>query len=176
MDVAATIASNRNRGARLCWKIVWHCLYRPSPIFLHSWRCALLRLFGANIGKGVHPYPSCRVWAPWNLTLRDGACLGNEVDCYNVASVELEERAIVSQKTYLCAATHDYNSKSFAVLAAPISIGKGAWIAADAFIGPGVRIGEGAVIGARSVVVKSIDDWTVAAGHPARPLKKRVKT
>jgi putative colanic acid biosynthesis acetyltransferase WcaF len=170
------LISKRNKMGRLCWGVVWLLLYRPSPIVLHSWRSALLRLFGAEVGKGVHPYPSSRVWAPWNLTLRDGACLGSDVDCYNVARVELEERAIVSQRTYLCTATHDYTSESFALLAAPISIGRDAWIAAEAFVGPGVRIGEGAVIGARSVVLRPVDDWIVAAGNPATPLKARVRT
>ena len=107
------LISKRNKIGRLCWKIVWLLLYRPSPIVLHSWRSALLRLFGADVGRGVHPYPSSRVWAPWNSTLRDGACLGSAVDCYNVARIELGERAIVSQRTYLCTATHDYSSESF---------------------------------------------------------------
>jgi putative colanic acid biosynthesis acetyltransferase WcaF len=176
MSTGRHLISNRNKMGRLCWGVVWLLLYRPSPIVLHSWRSALLRLFGAEVGKGVHPYPSSRVWAPWNLTLRDGACLGSDVDCYNVARVELEERAIVSQRTYLCTATHDYTSESFALLAAPISIGRDAWIAAEAFVGPGVRIGEGAVIGARSVVLRPVDDWIVAAGNPAAPLKARVRT
>jgi putative colanic acid biosynthesis acetyltransferase WcaF len=168
--------SKRNKIGRLCWNVVWLFLYRPSPIALHSWRSALLRLFGADVGKGVHPYPSSRVWAPWNLTLRDGACLASGVDCYNVARVELEERAIVSQRTYLCTATHDYTSESFALLAAPISIGRDAWVAAEAFVGPGVRIGEGAVIGARSVVVGPVAPWVVAAGNPAKQLKTRGRT
>lgn len=169
-------ASKRNRIGRACWNVVWLFLYRPSPIILHQWRCSLLRLFGAEVGKRVHPYPSSRVWAPWNLTLRDGSCLAGGVDCYNVARVDLEERAIVSQRTYLCTATHDYTSESFALLAGPISIGRDAWVAAEAFIGPGVRIGEGAVVGARSVVLRSVDDWVVAAGNPARQLKTLART
>lgn len=167
--------SKQNRIARLCWIVIWICLYRPSPTFLHSWRCLLLRLFGAKIGRGVHPYPSSRIWAPWNLTLHDKACLANGVDCYNVEPVELKERAIVSQRVFLCTATHDYNSPSFDLLAAPILIGRGAWVASEAFIGPGISIGEGAVIGARSVVLESVDDWVVVGGNPAKQLKTRVK-
>jgi putative colanic acid biosynthesis acetyltransferase WcaF len=176
MQTQRYILSKRNKVGRLCWNIIWLLLYRPSPIVLHGWRSALLRLFGAEIGRGVHPYPSSRIWAPWNLTLRDGACLASEVNCYNIARVELEERAIVSQGTHLCTASHDYTSKSFDLLAAPISIGRDAWVAAEVFVGPGVRIGEGSVIGARSVVIRPVDDWIVAAGNPARLLKRRVKT
>ena len=166
---------NRERIGRLCWNVVWGLLYRPSPVVLHSWRCFLLRLFGASVGQGVHPYPSSRVWAPWNLALRDGACLAGGVDCYNVAKIEIEERAVVSQRTFLCTASHDYTSDLFLVLAAPISIGRDAWVAAEAYVGPGVRIGEGAVVGARSVVLSAVEDWTVAAGHPARKLKVRTR-
>lgn len=103
--------SYRNVIGRQCWNVVWLLFYRPSPIAFHSWRCLLLRLFGAKVGKRVHPYPSSKVWAPWNLILGDGACLASDVDCYNVAKVDLGERAIVSQRSYLCTATHDYNSR-----------------------------------------------------------------
>ena len=161
---------------RQCWNVVWLLFYRPSPIAFHSWRCLLLRLFGAKVGKRVHPYPSSKVWAPWNLILRDGACLASEVDCYNIAKVDLGERAIVSQRSYLCTATHDYNSELFALLAAPISLGKDAWVAAESFLGPGVRIGEGAVVGARSVVLHSVEDWIVVVGNPARRLKNRIRS
>ena len=169
------VITNRQRIGRLCWSVVWGLLYRPSPVLLHSWRCFLLRLFGASVGHGVHPYPSSRVWAPWNLALRDGACLAGGVDCYNVARIEIEERAVVSQRAFLCTASHDYTSDLFPVLAAPISIGRDAWVAAEAYVGPGVRIGEGAVVGARSVVLGAVEDWTVVAGHPAKKLKVRTR-
>ena len=105
--------------------------------------------------------------------MRDFSCVADEVDCYNVAAIELGERAIVSQKSFLCTASHDYQSTSFELLVGPIIVGARAWVAADAFVGPGVRIGEGAVLGARSVAVDDIDDWIVAVGNPARPVGRR---
>jgi putative colanic acid biosynthesis acetyltransferase WcaF len=155
------------------WTAAWLLLYRPSPVLFHAWRCGLLRLFGAKVGRGARPYPSARIWAPWNLTMGDFSCLASEVDCYNVASVIVGEKAIVSQKTYICTASHDYQSRTFDLVEGAVVIGAHAWVAAGAFIGPGVRIGDGAVLGARSVALDDIGEWIVAAGHPARPLKKR---
>jgi putative colanic acid biosynthesis acetyltransferase WcaF len=168
--------SPQNRIARLVWLIVWRLLYRPTPNFLHGWRRFLLRIFGARIGPGAHPYPGCRIWAPWNLIMGPDSCLGNDVDCYCVAPIELGEWAVVSQYSYLCSATHDYRAPDFPLMIAPIRIGAKAWVAAGAFIGPGVTIGEGAVCGARSVVLRDVPPWTVAAGNPAKPVKKREMT
>jgi len=163
----------RDKVRRAIWRLTWLLLFRPSPVSFHGWRCSVLRLFGAKIGRGARPYPTARIWAPWNLVMRDFSCVADEVDCYNVAAIELGERAIVSQKSFLCTASHDYQSTSFELLVGPIIIGASAWVAADAFLGPGVRIGEGAVLGARSVAVNDIDDWIVAVGNPARPVGRR---
>ena len=106
----------RNQLARMAWLIVWNLLYRPSPNLLHAWRRFLLRSFGAKIGSGAHPYPRCRIWAPWNLTMGADSCLANDVDCYCVAPIELGAWAIVSQYSYLCSATHDYQASDFPLI------------------------------------------------------------
>lgn len=164
--------SYRNRAGRVLWTMVWCVFFRPSPRPFHAWRCWLLRLFGATIERGAHPYPSARVWAPWNLTMREGSCLGDHVDCYSVDRVILEPFATVSQYSFLCTAGHDYMIQEMPVITAPIRIGRRAWVAADAFVGPGVTIGEGAVVGARASVFRSVDPWTVVGGNPVRILKK----
>lgn len=165
--------SLKNRALRVLWGIAWLGLFRPTPKPLHAWRRFLLRLFGARIGFRAHVYPSVRIQAPWNLDMGDHACLGPYVDCYNVATVRLGELCTVSQYSYLCAATHDYTRASMPLIAKPITLGARAWIAADAFIGPGVTVGEGAVVGARSLVLRDVEPWTVVAGNPARPIKPR---
>lgn len=153
---------------RLCWLAAWSVLYRPSPVPMHGWRRFLLRCFGARVGAGAHPYPSARIWAPWNLMLHHGACLGPDCDIYNVAPVELGSNAVVSQKAYLCTASHDIRRPGFALTAAPIAVREGAWVAASAFIGPGVTIAEGAVVGACGVVTRDVGRGQVVAGNPAR--------
>ena len=162
-----------NRAGRALWQLVWLLLYRPSPVPLHAWRRLLLRLFGARIEAGARPYPRTRVYAPWKLTMREGSCLANDVDCYCVAEVEIGAHATVSQYSYLCTASHDFRDRALPLVAAPIRVGRDAWVAADTFVGPGVVIGEGAVVGARSTVVRDVAAWTVVAGAPPRVLSQR---
>jgi putative colanic acid biosynthesis acetyltransferase WcaF len=165
-----------NKSLRALWNVVWLLLYRPSPRPFHAWRCWLLRLFGAQLGKSVHPYPSARVWAPWNLEMGDHACLADGVDCYCVDKISLGAYATVSQYSFLCSASHDYASLAMPLVAAPIRIGAHAWITADVFVGPGVNIGDGAVVTARSSVFSDIPPWMVARGNPAKPFKERQVT
>ena len=164
----------KNRFGRFLWGIVWLILYRPSPKLMHGWRCLLLRIFGAKLGNEVHPYPSSKIWAPWNLEMGDHSCLSEKVDCYCVDKIRIGAHATVSQYSFLCTASHDYTDKAMPLVIAPITIGNYAWVTADVFIAPGVEIGEGAVINARSSVFSSIEPWVVAAGNPAMPIKKRV--
>jgi len=162
-----------NRVGRALWGIVWLLLFRPSPRPLHVWRVMLLRVFGARIGRGVRVYPSARVYAPWNLRMGDYSILGDYVNCYCVGLVEIGSHTVVSQYSFLCSATHDYEDVGFFLIVAPVRIGGKCWIAADAFIGPGVTVGEGAVVGARSSVFKDVEPWQVVGGCPAKVLKKR---
>lgn len=168
-----TVLSFRNKLSRLVWTMVWLLFYRPSPIVLHGWRCFLLRLFGAKIGQRVHPYPSSKIWAPWNLSMADDSCLSHHVDCYCVDQIYLGERVTVSQYSFLCTASHDYRQRSMPLITAPIRIEADAWVTTDVFIGPGVTIGEGSVVGARSTVTRSVEPWVVVAGSPPRVIGPR---
>ncbi len=162
-----------SKVARTIWQVVWLLLYRPTPRLCHAWRCLLLRIFGAKIGRGVHTYPSAHIWAPWNLEMADHSCLGEHVDCYSVDKVKLGAHATVSQYSFLCTASHDYTDPRMPLVTAPITIGERAWITADVFVAPGISIGEGAVIQARSSVFHDIEPWVVAAGNPAKFVKMR---
>jgi putative colanic acid biosynthesis acetyltransferase WcaF len=165
-----------NRVARVIWTIVWSLLFRTSPTSLHVWRACLLRCFGAKVGRGCHVYPSVRIWAPWNLELDDEVGIGNGVTCYSIARISIGKRAVVSQGAHLCTGSHDYNSASFQLIASPIAIEDRAWVASEAFIGPGVTIREGAVVGARAVVTKDVDAWAVVGGNPAKVIGKRMRS
>lgn len=166
--------STNNRLARALWAIVYLFLFRPSPRVFHAWRAFLLRCFGAKIGSSVRVYSSARIWAPWNLTMQDGSCLGEYVDCYSVAGIVLQKNAVVSQYSFLCAASRDISSLEKPLVVGEITIGENAWVAADAFVGPGISIGEGAVVSARASVFKDVESWTVVGGNPAVFIKQRV--
>ena len=162
-----------NRVQRAIWILAWGLLASWTPPPLHPWRRWLLRVFGATIGPGARVYGRVRVWYPPNLTLGAGAVLGPGVTCYNQDRVTIGARAIVSQGAHLCTGSHDIADPNFQLVTRPITIGPNAWIAAEAFVGPGVSVGEGAVLGARGVTFRSLDSWTVYAGNPAQVLKVR---
>jgi len=176
VDVSKCVSRHswRNKSGRALWAIVWRLLFLPTPKVLHGWRRFLLRMFGATIGPGVHVHPSVRIWAPWNLEMGEHSCLAPRVDCYCVERICIGEHATVSQYTFLCTASHDYRQPHLPLVTAPITIGAGVWVCADVFVGPGVQIGDGAVVAARSTVVRDVTPWTVNAGNPARMLKARL--
>lgn len=162
-----------HRLARALWGAVYLFLFRPTPRVLNGWRVLLLRMFGAQLAEGAVVHPSARIWAPWNLTMGPHACLGPHVDCYACAEISLGAWSVVSQYSFLCGGTHDYTSLRLPFVSKPISIGEHAWICADVFVGPGVTVGAGSVIGARSSVYRDIPAWSVFSGNPARLLCRR---
>lgn len=162
-----------NKVGRGLWAIAWVVLFRPSPRIFFGWRRLLLRMFGARLGRKTTISNSVRIWAPWNLQIGDFSSIGNYVDCYCVAPIVVGANCVVSQYTYLCAATHDYKTTHFELRIAPICIEDGVWIAADVFIGPGVTVGQSAVVGARSSVFSDVAPWTVVGGNPAHKIKQR---
>lgn len=164
-----------NRIRRCMWWAGYILFFRITPVPLHGWRNFLLKLFGAKIGRNVHIYPGVKIWAPWNLVCGDEVGIGNGAIIYNQGIITLGYRVVISQGAHLCAGTHDYNHPGHTLITKPIIIGDRVWIAAEAFVHPGITIYEGAVIGARSVVTKDMPAWTVCAGHPCRPIKPRAR-
>lgn len=165
--------SLRNRLGRIVWGLTSFLLFRFSPKPLHAWRSFLLRCFGAKVGHGVHVYPGVKIWAPWNLELEDESGIASGVILYSQGKITIGKRTVVSQGAHLVTGTHDYSDVGFPLITKPIHIGDYAWIATEAFIHPGVTIGAGCVIGARSVVNRDMPAWMVCAGHPCKPLKAR---
>ncbi|WP_428329106.1 WcaF family extracellular polysaccharide biosynthesis acetyltransferase [Mucilaginibacter sp.] len=162
-----------NRILRLVWGVVYAIFFVYSPKPLFSWRTFLLKLFGAKVGKGVHVYNRVKIWAPWNLELGDECGIANGAELYSQGKITVGKRAVISQGSYICTGTHDYNLPGHPLLTFPITIGDYAWVAAEVFVHPGVTIGKGCVIGARSVVTNDMPEWMVCAGHPCKPIKQR---
>ncbi|WP_448658020.1 putative colanic acid biosynthesis acetyltransferase [Sphingomonas sp. CJ99] len=162
-----------HRLFRLVWNLVWAIAAAWTPPPLHRWRAMLLRLFGAKLGHGVRVYGKARIWYPPNLLMEDHAVVGPGATIYNQGRIVIGDHAIVSQGAHLCAGTHDISDPNFQLVTRPITIGRRAWIAAEAFVGPGVTIGEGAVLGARAVAMRDLAAWQVATGNPATVIKER---
>lgn len=166
-----------NKIARLVWGIVSCCLYRVTLDkirILEWWRIFLLKCFGAKVGKGTHSvYSTARIWAPWNLTLGSRVALSQCVNVYSVDKITIGDNTVVSREVFLCTASHDISSPIMELKTAPLTIGSDCWICARAIILPGVKIGDGAVVAAGSVVTKDVEPWTVVGGNPAKFIKKR---
>ncbi len=160
---------------RFIWVLVYYTLFRPFPTKIF-WplRWLILRLFGAKVSYKSLVYSSAKIWAPWNLRMEEGCCLGPHVICYNQALVILKEYATISQYACLCTAGHnvsEVNNAKTSLITAPIMIEKKAWIAMKAYIGMGVNIGEHSVVGATASVYKDVESFSVVGGNPAKLIK-----
>lgn len=163
----------RQNMIRVMWMIVSALFFRTSFHNWYGWRRMLLRMFGAKIGHDVRIRPTVKIEIPWNLDIDDGSIVGDHAILYSLGKITLGKRVIISQYAHLCAGTHDYRYKAFPLVRPPITIGDEAWIAADAFVGPGVTMGRRAVLGARASAFRDIGAEMIAAGNPAREIKRR---
>lgn len=174
MDLSHYTEPKPHYGKRIAWFITYNLLFRwLIGGRLRYVRNLLLRAFGARIPLGSMVYHSTRIWAPWNLSVGRYSCVGPRVELYNRAPITIGDNAIVSQGAFLCTASHDFNDPRHPLITAPIRIGDQAWVAAEAYVGMGVTIGEGAVVGARGSVYKDVEPWTIVGGNPAKFIKRR---
>lgn len=177
LDIAANRAARKWTRRELAGRVLWRLaypLFRLSPRVFWPWRVWLLRAFGADIGSHVRIFPTVRIMIPWNLKIGEMATIGDRVILYALGPITIKNAATISQGAHLCAGTHNHRKADFELIKSPITIGSQAWICADAFVGPNVTIGDGAVLGARAVAMRDISPWTIASGNPARHTGTRV--
>lgn len=177
---ALNIEDNRGAQKYAVWDLVRRVLwmigqyaFRWSPRTAFGWRRFVLRLFGAEVGKGVHIYSSATIYYPWNLRVGDWSAIGEGALIYNLGPVTIGERVTISQRAHLCAGTHDHTDPAMPLRKPPIGVEDQAWVCADAYVGPGVVVGEGAIVGARAVAVQDVEAWTIVAGNPAHYIDDR---
>lgn len=158
---------------RAVWMLVGSKIFRLT---FHNWyglRRAILRAFGAKVGKRSKIRPTCRIEIPWNITIGDDCLIGDDSILYSLGTITIGDRSVISQYAHLCAGTHNYRSRRFELLRHPITIGNDCWIATDAFVAPNVKVGDLAVLGARSSVYKDMAPGMIYVGNPAKPIGKR---
>lgn len=162
-----------NKLGRLFWTLTWALAFRPSPPSFHAWRRLLLRLFRAEVGPGCCIDPTCRVWAPWKLTLGAYSQLEPEVDCYSVDTISIGDRTIIGRGAYLCSASHDVDTPGLPLIHAPIRVGVDCCIGVRSFLRPGTTVADGGVVGACAVVTRDVEPGSIVSGNPARPQRQR---
>ena len=166
--------SLKNKLARVLWVAFGLIFFRPfASRFFKKWRVLVLKCFGAELQWSSHIYASVKIWAPWHFKMGSYSTLGPNVNCYNQGKITIGNNTVISQYVHLCASSHDYTKADFPLILCPITIGDGVWVAADAFVGPGVQIEDNVVVAARAVVTKNISPNQIVGGNPAKFIKKR---
>ena len=167
-----------DRGASALKEAVWLVmslvLFRLCPLGLPGIKCAVLRRFGAKVGRGVVIKPDVKITFPWKLTLGDHVWLGEDCWLLNLAPIVIESHVCISQRAFLCTGSHDYTSPRFDLITQPITVEAGAWVGAAAWVGPGVTVGSHAVLAAGSVATKDLEPFGIYQGNPAVLVKRRV--
>ncbi|UYV11308.1 MAG: hypothetical protein NCW75_08320 [Phycisphaera sp.] len=165
--------SLKAKVARVLWGIVQATLFRCS---FHNWyrlRRELLTLFGAKIHPSVRLRRTVHIEIPWNLTIGEGSSVGDHAILYCLGPVTVGKGVVISQNAHLCAGSHDYTLRALPLLRPPVIIEDEVWIAADAFVGPAVRVGEGVILSSRGCTMKDLEPWSIYAGNPAVLIKPR---
>jgi putative colanic acid biosynthesis acetyltransferase WcaF len=175
MDLSQYSSKTFDRGAsrtkEAAWWVVKCCFFQTPWPFPSGFRVALLRMFGAKVGVGVVIRSEVNITFPWRLTIGDHVWIGDGVLILSLASVTIESHVCVSQRAFLCTGSHDFRSETFDLRTKPIILRSGCWIAAQAFVGPGVEVGSGSVVSAGSVAIDNVPPNSLVRGNPARPVE-----
>ena len=167
--------SLRNRFVRVVWGVAWLLLARFTPPPLHAWRRLVLRAFGARVGRGTRVHASAAIWLPRNLELGEQVLIGPGARLYNQGTIKIGAWSVISQRAHLCASTHRIDDPDFQLECRPIVVGERCWVAAEAFVGPGVTMGDGAVLAARGVLFENAEEDGIYRGNPAALVRQRTR-
>lgn len=176
IDISSNRAARKWTRSENARRVIWALmspLFRFSPRVFWGWRRMLLRLFGAKVGPRAHIYPTVRITIPWNLEIGEEAGIGDYAILYALGPISIGARATISQYAHLCAGTHDWRDPQMPLIKTPLSVGADAWVCASAFVGPGVSVGDGAILGAAAVTMKDVEAHTIVGGNPAQIIRKR---
>lgn len=176
LDIHANRKATKYSRKELFLRVLWgfgKLAFKLSPRPCFGFRRWLLRCFGAKVGKNVNIYPSAIIYYPWNLEIADDSAIGEWALVYNLGKVTIGQRATISQRVHLCAGTHDYRQQDMPLVKPPIIIEDEVWLCADCFVGPNVTVGRRAILGAASVLIKSVPEASIYGGNPAQLIKSR---
>nr|WP_184280498.1 putative colanic acid biosynthesis acetyltransferase [Serratia fonticola] len=162
-----------NKLYRALWSLFYFLFFRYSPSPFFKYRTYILRLWQAEVSSDIRVYPSAKIWSPKNLTMKSGSSIGPRALIYNQGHITIGEDSIVSQDVTICASSHDYKKYHHPLILKDVVIGSRVWLCAESFVGPGVVVGDGVVLGARAVAKKNLEAWYVYDGNPSQKIKER---
>lgn len=157
----------RSKITELLWILCSALFFRNSIALFNSWKTYILRIFGAQIGKGVLIKPSVHIKFPWKLTIGDHVWIGEKVWIDNLDQVTIGNHCCLSQGAMLLCGNHNYKKVTFDLITAPITLEDGVWIGAQSLVCPGVKCGSHAVLAVKSVATQDLEAYTIYQGNPA---------
>ena len=164
IDLSTFSSRAFDRGAGRLKEAVWilvKCAFFLNPLPLPSMlRVWILRRFGATVGEGVVIRSRTNITFPWKLSIGDHVWIGEEVAILSLAPVTIGSHVCISQRAFLCTGSHDFNVTTFDLITRPIVINDHSWVAAGAFVAPGVTVGEGSMVGAGVTVIQDVAEQT----------------
>jgi len=180
VDLSSYSVGGFDRGAsrirELIWLLVSLILFRMCPVSLSPLKCAVLRAFGAQVGRRVTIKPQVKITFPWKLAIGDNVWLGEECWLLNLERIVIGNNVCISQRVFLCTGSHNYKLATFDLIVKPIIVEDGAWLGAGSWVGPGVRVGNHAVLAAGSVASADLSPFGIHRGNPAGFVRLRILT
>ncbi|MDR3377096.1 MAG: WcaF family extracellular polysaccharide biosynthesis acetyltransferase [Verrucomicrobiae bacterium] len=177
VDLGRFTVGDFDRGAGIIkeslWLLVSFLLFRLCPVSFSALKCAVLRAFGAKVGRNVTIKPQVKITFPWKLGLGDHVWLGEESWLLNLAPVQIGSHVCISQRAVLCTGSHDYKKSTFNLITRPITLEDGAWLGAGCWVGPGVTVERNAVLSLGSVASQNLVANGIYRGNPAVWVKQR---
>lgn len=162
-----------DKGRGRLWQVTW--LLVSGTVFARWWcparlRVMILRVFGAEVGRGVLIRHRVRIHWPWKLTIGDNSWIGEEAWLLNLEPIAIGSDVCISQAVLLCTGSHDARSATFEFDNGPIRIEDGAWVATRATVLRGVTVGGDAVVGACALVTRDVPSGSriLAPTSPSR--------
>jgi len=151
----------------------------PRYRFINYIKSFPLKLMGAKIGKRVTFYPGVWIFPGINFIVGDDVDFALDVIVTTKGGVEIGNRVLIGYRSQILSANHCIPLDKSRVFNSghtysPVFIEDDVWIGARCVILPGVRIGEGAVIAAGSVVTKNVPPFAIVGGVPAKIIKSRL--
>ena len=178
VDLSRFTNTDFPKGAGAVKMTLWYftnAFFFLNPLFpFRSPKPALLRLFGARVGKGVVVHPGVNIKYPWKLTIGDHVWIGQRAWLDNIDQLIIRDHVVISQGAMIIQGSHNYKKVDYPTLSGPVVLEEGSWVGAGAMVMLGVTLKSHSVLAAGSVATKDLEPYTIYQGNPAQPVRERV--